>query len=392
MSLTGSGIGVFAPTVYKSPTDYIKNNQIISSLKTVDDIPDELIGTNYYQVFPLSGEFGLDMSGAQNAAMNMGETEFKPQNAVNFNTNTGLGIPTKNLGVGTFQSENTAQMAERGANQLGINTGNLSTGKGKGTTLPVPQTNTQGAPALSEGMKAGIGVASNALTGITSALANTSQNQYQNELAEWKSQGKWWFDKNESCFPTFEDYLGDMPSATDSVSEGTLSGGHLSESSGGRAGLAIATGGLSGLMKNKKQAEYIWNKGGEGAAQGASAGGWVGAIVGGAVGIIQGVFGWGSAEEKDRKEKEKAYKEWKRRLKEWTYQKNKEATATQAIATEANLKDIQNTTEIGYQRKQEQKQIKSSDAQKRYSTIMSILQSTGAFKSAKQNQRMSRWS
>lgn len=177
------------------------------------------------------------------------------------------------------------------------------------------------------------GQAASAVADISRAKANIAQNQRLADLRTWQEQGKYWFDPNQDLRPDLEQYIEEMPRATEALAEGTLTGGELSESSAGRAFMGVGSLGISELFDDKSQAEYIWSKGGEGALSGSS-GGWIGTVVGAAIGVIEGVFTWESAKEEDEERERKARAEYERTLKQWTINKNKRLVAQRQAATQ----------------------------------------------------------
>ncbi len=204
--------------------------------------------------------------------------------------------------------------------KLGTSPSGESTTKLGEPVKAVPSTQEPSDTAQTMGTIASAGAA--AVADISKAKANLAQTERMNDLRRWQEQGKYWFDPNQDLKPDLEAYLDEMPSATDALSQGTLTGGELSQSQGGEVALGIGTLGLSTLFDND-MAEYIWQKGGEGALAGSASGNWIGTVVGAAVGVVEGIFTWSSAEDEDKKRKAQARSEYEKLLKQWTINRNK---------------------------------------------------------------------
>ena len=220
------------------------------------------------------------------------------------------------------------------------------------------------------------------------ANANLAQDEYSQDMADWQS--RYWFDPSSDLKPDIEKYMSRMPSKTEALSKGTLSGGQLSDSSGGQAGLAIGTLGISELMGDKKQAEYIWNKGGEGALSGSSVG-WIGTIAGAAVGVIEGIFSWNGAVEVDKKNKAKALAQYEDDLRKWTFARNDRIIKeNKELLARQKLERIEN-------REKDEAKKKSDTAQRarnivdRKDAIFKTLTTAGAFSRVARAQRAERW-
>lgn len=170
------------------------------------------------------------------------------------------------------------------------------------------------------------------LNGYISNLRAGAENDYKNAANKWRESRKDWFDPSYDTIPSLSEYLKGLPSERDLLTGSTLTGGEVSASTDG-ATLGVATLGISAAFDDQEQAEYIWNKGGEGAVEGALSGGWVGAIVGGLVGVVEGALGWASAEDADEANIKRATEEYQRKYDQWLDgRKKRQAMAAMAQA------------------------------------------------------------
>ena len=198
------------------------------------------------------------------------------------------------------------------------------------------------------------------------ANANLAQDEYSQDMADWQS--RYWFDPSSDLKPDIEKYMSRMPSKTEALSKGTLSGGQLSGSS----------------------AEYILNKGGEGALFGSSMG-WIGTIAGAAVGVIEGIFSWNGAVEVDKKNKAKALAQYEDDLRKWTFARNDRIIKeNKELLARQKLERIEN-------REKDEAKKKSDTAQRarnivdRKDAIFKTLTTAGAFSRVARAQRAERW-
>lgn len=411
------GIGSVTPSVppaataYKSPTAEIQKRQsetdFAKSIKSASDLDDKYTGTNFVLAnAPIPGM--AELKGLIGAPDNWSkyldapEPDFRTQAQKVFNSagkeDTGLGVRADNsgirnpsgtskLGVGTFESDFTAQKLGQNAKGLGIVADGLTTGDGQATMGGAGAAQAE-EPRTED--KAILGAVQKGIGDVLSANKNLKQDEFEKDLEYWKSQGKWWFDKNADYAPTFEEFTGEIPSATDSLKDSMLikADGSAGSNIGGAFMNPMAIEGVGStadkiLGKSEGFSAYV----GDSAMQGAMSSGFLGGIVG----AIEGVMSWDSAQAADAKEKKRAYEEYKKQLKEWTIQKNKVNDQMKASATEDRLADIRKTAEIGYQRKEKEKEQKKQSAAESRQAMIDALSSAGSFKASKRNERMNRW-
>ena len=176
-------------------------------------------------------------------------------------------------------------------------------------------------PTTSGATTVGLKYAAQAVLGYlnnreAAAVMNNRENQQT-----WSANADKYLNPNSDIKPDLDAYLRSMPLSTDALQKSTLTGGNMSKSAGGKGALGVLTGGLSALMPSG-EAEYAFNKGGEGAAAGSVAGGWIGAIVGGVVGVAEGIIGWGDASAKDDQQRQQARDEYLQAMKVWQKAQN----------------------------------------------------------------------
>lgn len=205
-------------------------------------------------------------------------------------------------------------------------------------------------------------VGSSLLNNILSTLKQDALNDYQKKAQYWENQKKTWFDPNYDSVPSLAEYLKDQPDPTDVLTESTLTGGEAPD-----AAVLIGSSGISAAFDDQDQAEYIWNKGGEGAAEGAMAAGWVGAVVGGVVGVVEGAFTWASAEDDKEEAIRKAKKEYQAKYDNWVKQRKKMARAYQYEFDQMRLQESQ-------MKKQEKQQQAVSRKQSFMNTLAEMSQ------------------
>jgi hypothetical protein len=235
---------------------------------------------------------------------------------------------------------------------------------------------------------------------------NLARNEYNQEVADWEAQGKYWFDKNADLKPDLEAYMKDMPSSIDSLKEGSwvtsLQDGNTDTAgewlssvfinpAGGKTDNDVASAILNPLnipeqagWVDEGMVNYVGGK----AAEGAMGGGFVGAIVG----IIDGIFSWNSAKDEDKKRKAKAKAEYERKLKEWTFNRTSRLVA-------ANAQKEEQLAKIRSQQREEEKQEKEAKKQEKVQSISSARQNminsllnAGSISSENRNSRLKRWS
>lgn len=208
---------------------------------------------------------------------------------------------------------------------------------------------------------------------ISQANANLARTEYENDLRYWQDQGKYWFDPNADIKPELDEYLDAMPSSVESLMSGSM---FIPD------GLAEKLGdGALGATA------YIHAKAGEGAAKGASMGGWWGALVGAAIGGISGAFSWGGAKREDKKMKERARKEYEKRLKEWTVNRNKRIVAQKNASYQKQLA-LRNKSK---QEQEMKEQKKLGSAMDKRSRMEQVLQNAGSLSRKENLNRIQRW-
>lgn len=186
------------------------------------------------------------------------------------------------------------------------------------------------------------GAASDLLNNYLSDLRASATSEYNQKASKWANSRKDWFNPSYDTIPSLEEYLAGIPKGVDALSGSTLSGGMISEETGGGT-LGVLTLGLSAAFDDQEQAEYIWNKGGEGAAGGALSGGWVGALVGGAIGVVTSALDWAAAEEGDEANIKKATEEYQRKYDTWLEKKKKRMAQAATVQAEQLLQKKQRT-------------------------------------------------
>jgi hypothetical protein len=251
-------------------------------------------------------------------------------------------------------------------------TANAQTFKDKGNVLGVKAESNATAAAPKNKLTpnqsmalGGVSAVSNMVGELSQAKKNLATDEYLNDVNYWKEQGKMWFDKNSDYAPTFEEYAGNMPSAVDALKEGSITGSNTADSaiggatSGAIAGTAIAPG----------------------------VGTAIGAVAGGVIGIIEGVMAEGAAEKRDSKEKERAYQEYKNKLKLWTFQKNAKNEEDRIVKQKAVDAENKNLRAIGTRKKEDIAQRNEA----RRSELVSILKNVGALKNNAIQEKINRW-
>lgn len=160
---------------------------------------------------------------------------------------------------------------------------------------------------------------------ITQDAANrkaVSRLSYNDQLAAWRDEGKWWMDPNSNVQPNLTAYMDQMPSSRESLLQGTLTQGSLSNEDGSANTLGLVIN-PAGYIENfmgddwKGAGEYVWNNAVNRAITGTSIGGGWGAVAGAAVGIVEGIFNWNGAIEEDKEKKAAALAKYTEALKRW---------------------------------------------------------------------------
>lgn len=239
------------------------------------------------------------------------------------------------------------------------------------------------------GVGTGISIANAAVDQIgqvAQAKKNIAVDAYLNDVDYWNKQGKWWFDKNADYAPTFEEFNGSgAPSAVNAIREGSMTGNGILDSTLGGFGKGAATGASIGFAVGLPA-------GGVGAIPAAIIGGAIGAVVGTVGGLIIGIMEWSSAKKEDAKQKERAYNEYKKQLKEWTYHKNILNEKNRVSTMSAITQKQQGTEELGMQRRQAAKKESSAKNETLRNRMINVLSNLGGAKAQAQAQRQARWS
>lgn len=254
--------------------------------------------------------------------------------------------------------------------------------------IEIPKTPVQKPNAIGEIASTAGDYASSLVGSAAEAKRQTSALDYAQKMAEYKDQGKYWFDPNATLEPDLDKYLSEMPSAVDALAKTTITGEMLGEgTSASNAALGIMSLGISGAFDDKQEAAHILSKSGERALEGLAVGGWVGAIVGGVAGIVEGVFGWKDAEQQDKENKKRALSEYEKKLKEW------QALRAKRIAdynSQLAAQQFQNRMAASEKRKLEEKEEKTDAAQRRKQMAAAIM-NAGSASAASRASRVSRW-
>lgn len=202
------------------------------------------------------------------------------------------------------------------------------------------------------------GEAGKAVGDTLTALENTAVTDYQNDLTNWVSQGKYWFDPNSELKPDLDKYLDNMPSAVDALRNSAFN-----KAFHGRTDTApdAATTFLAPMINpaavhNKNQAVstlmnplnladraagkgfagYVSSQAIKGAAGGLT-GGPKGIAAGAIVGVVKGIFTWFAAKAEDAANAKKAQEAYELSLREWTLKRNQRLIAEK----EADFKNRQ---------------------------------------------------
>ena len=258
---------------------------------------------------------------------------------VGFNLN---GIP----GVG---QSSTSSTSSQGFNLEGI------PGVGPSSTS---STSSQGI-SFGGAMKAGV----QTIGQESAAKGSDADAEYKGEIASWKDNDKYWLDPTSDVKPDLDAYMSSMPSKTQSLSKGTMTGGQLGKSDAGNTVLQVVepTGGWAKVVeqvggeKYKGFTEYVGNKAGEGAISGSSMG-WQGAIAGTIVGSIMGAWNWIDGISKDDKERKGARDKYERAVKEWVARQNKARSERRQVIA---------ARKMGEAKEEEQKKASLANTRKR---------------------------
>lgn len=275
------------------------------------DIPEKLIGSDFFFFNP--DKYQSDET-YRTAVTNMADS-VKPKIG-------GMGVAKQSAGVGAV----VPQTKERSISQT-----------------PPQTSSSEVPPAARDYSKAAIGTMAGAsmVGDVANQMKQAGVNDYLMDVNYWNQQGKWWFDKNAEYAPTFEEYVGDMPSAKDAVSPVATTIGRTAQ--GAAAGTAIAPG----------------------------VGTAIGAGVGALVGVVESIFSWDSAEEQDAKNKERALNEYKKQLKEWTYARNRRFADERARITGEYHNFIRGANEQAKAIKQQQAHRKEGRRQQMVDSFLS---------------------
>lgn len=190
------------------------------------------------------------------------------------------------------------------------------------------------------------------------ALENTAVNDYQNDLAYWQSQGKFWFDPNSEIKPDLDKYLDNMPSAVNALRDSSFNKVFhgRTDTPTDAATTFLAPMINPAAVHNKNQtistlmnplnlldrkagsgfAGYVSSQAIKGAAGGIGNGA-VGAGVGAVVGVVKGIFTWFSAKGEDANNLKQAQQKYELDLQDWTVKRNKRLIAEK----EADFKNRQ---------------------------------------------------
>jgi hypothetical protein len=331
-------IGSSKYTVYKSPTENLRQSTGLYATSP-NDIPDGLIGADF-NIFS------------------------KPQETAV--VSAGKAMPKLNSAQDILSAKRNASAAAGGSsvapNLLDTASG-TSTQAGKTSFTPY-----QG---FTQGQKTGIGVAgmvSDTVGEIADAKKNLAVDEYLMDLNYWKEQGKIWFDKDANYAPTFEEYAPDMPSAVDTLKEGSITGSNVADSAIGGA----TTGAMAGAMLGPVGAV-------------------VGGVAGGLVGLITGFMAGDAAENQDAKTKERAYNEYKAKLKTWTYSRNLK-NQQDRISKEDETTEKSKAIVAGNKRLKKEKLEKiSASKNANRNRMVEVLSKMGSAGNQAAQQRKARW-
>jgi len=408
------------PTGTTTPiTDYLKKSLVVNS---VEDIPDGLIGadfnwytSDYYKtlvpylqttkpqevvikptktsvattpaVTPAASTPAPAQTPVQKA---LGQPAVTPTGATPTGTTVGTAgmMPTPSpgtsptsilsaIGQGAQQVAGAMTSAVRPA-MAGPDV--LSTATSQGGPAQAPK----GLSPGQVGAIAGAQYASQAIGDIAATKQYYSQQDYLGDVNYWKEQQKMWFDQDSDVAPTFEEYLGNMPSSKEALVEGSLTGLPRTEKVVGGAFSGAATGAGVGAA--------IGSAGGPaGAAAGAGIGAIIGAGVGTLVGAIEAVMSWDAAENLDAKNRERSYNEYKAKLKQWTYAKNKRNQLTKA-AFDAKMREERiNLKKEAIAAKELKKISQNNTAIQNRNAMVASINDIGKYAAMKKAERMGRW-
>jgi hypothetical protein len=199
-----------------------------------------------------------------------------------------------------------------------------------------------------------------------SSLARSEHNQ---DVAHGQALGRYLTDPGMAAKPDVEGAMSAIPSARDSMVQGTITGGAM----GGGAG------------------EVIGNKAVQRGMQGAAAGGPIGAGVGVLVGVLEGVFGWRAAGKEDEKRKKSAQAEFERSLKEWTVRKNRRISAQREQSfLRARSDKERRKDKKDFEERRDKKEKVETIAGRRQQMAAAIM-GAGQGASQMRNERIARW-
>ena len=298
-----------------------------------------------------------------------------------------VGLPPKS--VATNETQNALSRVNSGAQEAIGGARGLTVGASGGAAAPAG-----GSVAGKVGaITAGAEFATNMVGDISQVKKNLAADEYLTDLEYWKSQGKTWFDPSSNTFPDFSEYSLSMPSAQEAMKSGSFTGHPVAEGTIGGAVKGAVTGSGIGASIGSITGSFLGPAGTLlGAAGGAVIGGAIGLVVGGITGLVSSIMGWNSSKEKDAKTKERAYANYRRDLKEWTYRKNEQYLGKKRMLNEkykASSKAI--AASVRYGKRQGVIDARQKVLDKK-NNMMSVLSGIGQTSDSASQKRQLRWS
>lgn len=224
-------------------------------------------------------------------------------------------------------------------------------------SLAAPAAQSAAAPAAAGGPEAlgdALNMAAAGVEGVQSDLALIGRASFENQLAEWRAEGRYWMDPNIDVEPDLDYFMSQMPSAAEGVNQGSMFKG----GKGGYIGENVASGALSG------------------AAMGTSINaGWgtlIGAGVGAVVGLLKGALVYSSAEDEDRSNAKKASKQFRKAQEMYQQRRKNRAMASNRQYDLARREHSLSMLERGKAEKETEKNKKVAAVAARRAQLMNL--------------------
>jgi hypothetical protein len=274
--------------------------------------------------------------------------------------------------MGRYYDYATGQIRDDGVMTGGVMTdvGMLSPREVSSPQEVSPKYSKPSTPVLTGTDVAGAGA--DILSRITEGSGRAAFADYANDLDYWKSRGKYWFDPEYDITPELDEYMANMPSAVDALAKSQVTRG-VAKSRGGKA------------------FEIIHGTGAKRASEGFAVGsvlgplgGGIGAAVGGLVGLVEGIFGYKSAKEEDKKNKRRAIEEYKAELERWNKVREKKNIIINSASNAAALNFERERLAGVYTRDKMEKLEKAANSKEIRNSLMAAFSNS---KGAQEQQR-----